>query len=72
MMDQLNPKQKPKPMKVNISCAWTDDLSFFICGWLLNDAVSSSYYTAFSGQIINNEPERTLKESVMAYIEILS
>jgi hypothetical protein len=53
MMDQLNPKQKPKPMKVNISCALTDDLSFFIGGWLLNDAVSSSYYTVLNGQIIN-------------------
>jgi hypothetical protein len=69
MMDQLNPKQKPKSMKENISSILTDDLSFFICGWLLNNAVS---YTASSGQIINNESERTLKESVMAYIETLS
>ena len=30
MMDQLNPKQKPKPMKVNISCAWTEDVLFYL------------------------------------------
>jgi len=53
MMDQLNPKQKQKLMKVNISCALSDDLSFFICGWLMNDAVSSSHYTVLNGQIIS-------------------